>query len=195
MARSKTGNKRQAILDAALDLFMQQGCAKTTMQQIARASGLAVGTLYLYYKDKDDVIAACADAFAQEHLQEAQNLVTAPGSAPEILKGYLLNRFRKWQRVSDGSPQAAELAQAILRLRPERIADFEILFVQTLAQLIQRGIEEKVFKAQDAETTARVLALSVAIFFPFPGGEDPRKFTEAEFLVCVEWFLEVGLVG
>jgi TetR/AcrR family transcriptional regulator, fatty acid metabolism regulator protein len=192
MARLRTGDKHKEILEAALTLFMGKGVANTSIKDIANEAKVAVGTVYLYFVDKDDVVAACADRFAEEHLLETTRLELKKSARSEIRK-YLLSRYRNWKRVSDGSPQAAELAQAILRLRPEKILEFEALFVRTLSRLIQNGIEQKQFKKQRAEDSARTLALSLAIFFPFPGREHPRRFTEKEFLDSVNWFLETGL--
>jgi AcrR family transcriptional regulator len=192
MARLRTGDKHKEILEAALTLFIREGVVNTGIKDIATEAKVAVGTVYIYYADKDDVIAACADRFAEEHLLETTRLDLKKSAKNEIRK-YLLSRYRNWKRVSDGSPQAAELAQAILRLRPEKIIEFEALFVQTLSLLIQNGIEQKHFKKQNPEDSARTLALSLAIFFPFPGREPPRQFTEKEFLNSVNWFLEIGL--
>lgn len=192
MARLRTGDKHKEILEAALRLFMRKGVASTSIKDIANEAKVAVGTVYLYFTDKDDVVAACADRFAEEHLLETTQLDLKKSARSEIRK-YLLNRYRNWKRVSDGSPQAAELAQAILRLRPEKIIEFEALFVRTLSRLIQNGVEQKQFKKQRAEDSAITLALSLAIFFPFPGREPPRRFTEKEFLNSVNWFLETGL--
>ncbi len=47
--------RKQAILDAARELFIRQGIAATTMDDIAAACELAKGTLYKYFTSKDDV--------------------------------------------------------------------------------------------------------------------------------------------
>lgn len=47
--------KRDAIISAALDVFSQQGFQKTKVRDIARRADVADGTVYLYFKDKDDL--------------------------------------------------------------------------------------------------------------------------------------------
>src|SRR5262245_1276833 len=142
MARLRTGDKHKEILEAALTLFMREGVVHTGIRDIATEAKVALGTVYLSYADKHDVIAACAGLFEVEHFLEATQLELKTSAKSETRK-YLLSRYRNWKRVSDGSPQAAELAQAILRLRPEKILEFEALFVQTLSRLIQNGIEQR----------------------------------------------------
>ena len=47
--------KRIAILDAALELFIDKGLHETSISEIAARSGVAKGTFYLYFKDKYDI--------------------------------------------------------------------------------------------------------------------------------------------
>ena len=51
----ETRDKRQAILGAARDLFAERGYDETTIAEIARAAGVAVGTVYLYFSNKHEI--------------------------------------------------------------------------------------------------------------------------------------------
>ena len=46
------------MLVAAEDVFAEAGLAKAHVEDIARRAGVAVGTLYNYYKDRDALLAA-----------------------------------------------------------------------------------------------------------------------------------------
>ncbi|AWB44136.1 TetR family transcriptional regulator [Paenibacillus sp. CAA11] len=52
------GDKHQAILDAAYTLFGSQGFYETKISQIADKAGIAKGTVYLYFKSKEQLFAA-----------------------------------------------------------------------------------------------------------------------------------------
>lgn len=52
VSKAKAGNKRQLILDAALALFDRSGFDGTAVPEIAREAGVATGTIYRYFKDK-----------------------------------------------------------------------------------------------------------------------------------------------
>lgn len=52
---------RQAILDAARDVFGELGYEAATVRDIIRRTGLAAGTFYNYYRSKEEVFAALAD--------------------------------------------------------------------------------------------------------------------------------------
>ena len=62
-------SKRQALLDAARDLFAKKGYEETTIAEIAQAAGVAVGTVYLYFHNKHDILTGVAlslgDSFAE----------------------------------------------------------------------------------------------------------------------------------
>ena len=54
--RSKTPDKRLRILDSAVKVFAREGFFKAKVSQIAEDAGLAPGTVYLYFKNKEDVL-------------------------------------------------------------------------------------------------------------------------------------------
>lgn len=56
LPRDDTREKRHAILHAARELFASQGYEETTVAEIARAAGVAVGTVYLYFENKHDIL-------------------------------------------------------------------------------------------------------------------------------------------
>ncbi len=111
--------KREAILKAARQRLSQYGVKKTTMLEIAEDVGIAVGTLYLYFKNKNEILIAAVEAYTQQHLVDSESILRSPMSATEKLKAYLLNRFRAVQENRLSGSHAAELARAVIRLKPE----------------------------------------------------------------------------
>jgi AcrR family transcriptional regulator len=58
VARPKSEDKRNAILDAATRLFAERGLTAAPTSEISRLAGVAEGTLFTYFKTKDDLINA-----------------------------------------------------------------------------------------------------------------------------------------
>lgn len=54
--RKRTGNKERAILDAAVEVFAEHGYDGAQMARIAEAAGVANGTVYLYFRNKKDLL-------------------------------------------------------------------------------------------------------------------------------------------
>src|SRR5262249_46004408 len=115
------GDKRQRILEAARKRFRHYGFKKTTMQEIARDAGVAVATLYRYFKDKDERLVAGTEAYVSRHRRQAEAILASEASAADKLRRYVLDRFRASQATrAGGYPPAAELLREVLRVRPER---------------------------------------------------------------------------
>src|ERR1700686_4918970 len=58
MARPKSEDKRNAILDAATRLFAERGLSAAPTSEISKQARIAEGTLFTYFKTKDDLINA-----------------------------------------------------------------------------------------------------------------------------------------
>lgn len=54
--RTKQGNKERDILTAAIDVFAQHGYHKAKISQIAEKANVAAGSIYIYYKNKEDLL-------------------------------------------------------------------------------------------------------------------------------------------
>src|SRR5713226_3108148 len=59
-SKEETRPKREAILDAARTLFVQKGYEETTIAEIAQAAGVAVRTVYLYFRNKHEILTGAA---------------------------------------------------------------------------------------------------------------------------------------
>lgn len=53
-----TSARRQAILDAALDVFLEKGVLEATIQDIRERSGASIGSIYHHYKSKESIAAS-----------------------------------------------------------------------------------------------------------------------------------------
>lgn len=54
--RVKEGNKEKDILEAAIKVFAEVGYHKAKISKIAEIAGVATGSVYLYFKDKEDIL-------------------------------------------------------------------------------------------------------------------------------------------
>jgi TetR/AcrR family fatty acid metabolism transcriptional regulator len=62
------GAKRDALLRAAIDVFAERGYFNAQVADVARAAGVAAGTVYLYFKSKDDLLVSIFDRSMREGL-------------------------------------------------------------------------------------------------------------------------------
>ncbi len=58
MARKKDDEKRKNILESATKVFASKGFYNAKIQDVAAEAGVAHGTVYLYFRNKDDLLSA-----------------------------------------------------------------------------------------------------------------------------------------
>ncbi len=63
------------ILDAAVICFAQDGYNGTTIDQIAAETGLSKGSIYRFFKSKDDILLALLDQLEREAIQNSERLI------------------------------------------------------------------------------------------------------------------------
>src|ERR671932_533964 len=69
------GDKRGAILRAATDVFASRGFFNAQVADVARAAGVAAGTVYLYFRSKDDLLVSIFDRTMREWIEEGRAAV------------------------------------------------------------------------------------------------------------------------
>ena len=75
------GDKREAILRAATDLFAERGFFNAQVADVARAAGVAAGTVYLYFRGKDDLLVSIFERTMREAIADGRACV-APLADP-----------------------------------------------------------------------------------------------------------------
>jgi len=71
-AESLRAGKRDAILRAATDVFAERGYFNAQVADVARAAGVAAGTVYLYFRSKDDLLVSIFEKTMREAIQEGR---------------------------------------------------------------------------------------------------------------------------
>ena len=73
--RAAVGDKREAILRAATSVFAHNGYFNSKVADIAREAGVADGTVYLYFKSKEDILHSIFDRNVAEALDAARKRI------------------------------------------------------------------------------------------------------------------------
>ena len=81
-ARGAITDKREAILRAAISVFANKGFFNSKVADVAKAAGVADGTVYLYFKNKDDILHSIFDRAMEEFIAEGRREL-AELDAPE----------------------------------------------------------------------------------------------------------------
>ena len=82
------GPKRDAILRAAIDVFAERGYFNAQVADVARAAGVAAGTVYLYFRSKDDLLVSIFERSMRIALAEGRDLAAAAADPRERLRRF-----------------------------------------------------------------------------------------------------------
>ena len=86
MAREKDYSKIDKIFEATLRLVYEKGFAGIKLTDVARLSGIAIGTIYLYFKDKDDLVSQLYQYIQRKKKQEVNIEIDLNRPAIELIK-------------------------------------------------------------------------------------------------------------
>src|SRR4051794_15022735 len=80
--------KRDALLRAAIDVFAERGYFNAQVADVARAAGVAAGTVYLYFRSKDDLLVSIFERTVRERLNEGRAAVEGVSDPAERLRRF-----------------------------------------------------------------------------------------------------------
>jgi TetR/AcrR family fatty acid metabolism transcriptional regulator len=84
--RARPTDKRARILAAAVKVFARKGYFAARVSEIAKRAAVADGTIYLYFRNKEDILVSLFDEVMAAHIGAARSeLASAPGPAARLL--------------------------------------------------------------------------------------------------------------
>jgi AcrR family transcriptional regulator len=131
------GEREQGIIEVATQLYLQGGYENVTMARVASAAGLSEGTLYNYFRDKQDLQLRVSLAAFEGHTQAAEKAVAEAASLRDGLERLIAIELRmlirakelflvwlKEMRTTSGYPQS-EARQMLRRFSSQLIHLFK----------------------------------------------------------------------
>jgi TetR/AcrR family transcriptional regulator len=141
--------QRQEMLAAALELFSEKGFHNVSMQEIAQKSEFAIGTLYKFFKNKEDLYKALMLEQAEKFREALTKAIEESTDEIEKLRNYVKTKgqfFR--ENISMVRLYFAETRGASFNITAgldREIRDRYVPFLETLASIFKNGIERKRF--------------------------------------------------
>lgn len=174
-------SKRRAILDAARELFTKKGYEETTIADIARAAHIAVGTVYLYFRNKHDVYTAVALDVEASIAQSLQDPALADLPFEQVPRVILEAAFR----IARNHKSMIALLQIDMQT-PEEVLQHKHsteVVSQALVVILERAIERGQLAPLNTEMYALLLNLLgngvMHQCFGVEGGEREDLYREA----------------
>ena len=135
--------RHRQIIDAAVQLFIQQGFHKTTTRQIARATGFSIGSLYEYITSKEDVLYLVCDAIHAEIEQGVSDALNRSEKGRNSLAEVIREYFLVCNRMNDHILLIYQETQSLPPQWRNKVLENEVritgIFMGVLAKLISTG--------------------------------------------------------
>jgi len=160
VARPRSEDKRNAILDAATRLFAERGLTAAPTSEISKQAGVAEGTLFTYFKTKDDLI----NALYRELKLELADAMMSDFPRKKNVGTRLRHVWDRWVNWGIASPKQrkvlAQLAVSEVLTKESRDAG-SAPFVE-FQIMIRDAIEQRVFRSDlPVELISKSLAAMV----------------------------------
>jgi AcrR family transcriptional regulator len=190
-------DKRRAILYAARELFAQQGYDDTTIAEIAQAAGVAVGTVYLYFTNKHDILVdVCLELNAEvaQVIQSPTILALPVRQVPRAVVEATFRISRENMRFMTYYQVEAQSPEEIQRLRDgkQQIADaLEAYF----RWLVAEGHLPSFDTAAYAELLNDLVSATLQQCFAFESGKREAFYREGVIEFIERLFFGPPLIG
>lgn len=146
--RTARPEKFTAILRAAIQVFAQSGFFNSKVADVARAAGVADGTVYLYFKGKDDLLSSIFDVAMEDFINRARAELAALDHPGEKLRRFAQLHFESLERDRD----AAIVFQIELRHTTKFMELFSTTrlaeYLQIIREVLEEGQQRGFFRAQ-----------------------------------------------
>jgi len=138
-ARARGGDKRERILAAAVKVFAKSGFHGTRVSEVAKAAGVADGTIYLYFRSKDELLVSLFEDRVEKLLvymnSELANLPDAPTKLRRVIEIQL--------GLLEGERDLAEVITVIIRQSSKLIKEYAApkfgAYLDAIAHVVAEG--------------------------------------------------------
>jgi AcrR family transcriptional regulator len=143
--------RREDLMNAAERLFLDQGVASTTIEQITAAAGVAKGSFYLHFSSKEDVVGGLRQRFV------ATLLDTIKAAVERRADGDWSGKLAAWATACGrGYAASARLHEIVFHDVPPPSLDglADNILIDDLTRLLADGDQEEAWTIADARFTA-----------------------------------------
>ena len=140
--RFEKNNKYHQILEAAVKVFARQGFHQSTVAQIAKEAGVADGTIYLYFKNKDDILVQFFNYRAKQVFESFRQAVDGAETSADKLRNLVRSHLAEFQRDRDGAVVYQVETHQNSRLAEAQIREMSQMYRDLISEIVEQGQQE-----------------------------------------------------
>jgi len=175
-------DKRTQIINAAIEVFAKQGLDKGKIADIAKVAGIGKGTVYEYFKSKDEIFKAIEEMFVCQSVDQIKLVANSGNSPRENIEQIINYSINIHSEMGDAALIIAELwaqhGRGQLHGHNETIySDMYLDFHQTVVNVLNEGVKTGDFRKMNVEgVSALLLAFIDGAIWQSVIFKDDRKF-------------------
>ncbi|MEO1938562.1 MAG: TetR/AcrR family transcriptional regulator [Sulfurimonas sp.] len=158
--------KRNDIACACKDILLEHGIKNLTVSQIAKTANIGKGTVYEYFKNKEEIVFEIMTAFITEYEKNLSEIVSEETSVKKKLFHFLYLGFEDEESRRQLTLYREFLAISMTSGTDEMI-DFNIQcrkkFADILGQILKDGIKKGELPPETEELTSAILAFALGL--------------------------------
>lgn len=176
--------KKQLIMDAALELFAENGFHATSMSQVAKKAGVSKGLAYNYFKSKqeilDEIIETGFDSIYSHFDLNHDGILTRDEFEHFIRNSFkAIGENRKFWKLYSAIIMQADLAESMMEKYGDRSQTIMLMLNQFIKTMGSKDPEGDLMVISSLVKGSLLVVISAPEFFPLKQLED--KVTEACF--------------
>jgi len=145
--------KRNEILQASTKVFVKKGFFLTQMEDIAREAGIAKGTIYLYFKSKEELFCSFFENIFEQSLLDIEKIKNISCNAIEKIKMVIKNQLEFCQKNIDLfimiDREFRHMEKTLRMVHAQKIMKKYEKIIYSISEIIGQGIKEKLIKKID----------------------------------------------
>ena len=134
--------KYHLILEAAVKVFARQGFYQSTIAQIAKEAGVADGTIYLYFKNKDDILVQFFSYRTRQVFDRFQAEVAKAENSLDKLRNLIRRHLMEFQRDRDMAVVYLVETHRNSRLAESQIREMSQMYQDLISEIVELGQQE-----------------------------------------------------
>ena len=140
--RIEKNHKYHQILEAAIKVFARQGFHQSTVAQIAKEAGVADGTIYLYFKNKDDILVQFFNYKTKQVFDSFRTEVGRAESSLEKLRYLIRRHLEEFQRNREMAIVYQVETHQNSRLAEAQIKEMSQMYRDLISEIVEQGQQE-----------------------------------------------------
>ena len=140
--KSSKNNKYDLILEGAVKVFARQGFYQSTVSQIAKEAGVADGTIYLYFKNKDDILVQFFSYRTKQVFDRFRAEVKKADNSLNKLRNLIRRHLTEFQRDRNMAVVYQVETHQSSRLAESQIREMSQMYQDLISEIVELGQQE-----------------------------------------------------